>query len=53
MKHMFNQKRESGTFQHSAAAIFDKLPVAIRNITEYNSFWDTFYVWNLKKQTQL
>ena len=30
--------RESGTFQHSAATIFNKLPVAIRNITEYNSF---------------
>ena len=30
--------RESGTFQHSAATIFSKLPVAIRNITEYNSF---------------
>ena len=30
--------RESGTFQHSTATIFNKLPVAIRNITEYNSF---------------
>ena len=30
--------RESGTFQHSAATIFNKLPVAIRNLTEYNSF---------------
>ena len=30
--------RESGKFQHSAATIFDKLAVAIRNITEYNSF---------------
>ena len=30
--------RESGTFQHSAATIFNKHPVAIRNITEYNSF---------------
>ena len=30
--------RVSGTFQHSAANIFNKLPVAIRNITEYNSF---------------
>ena len=30
--------RESGTFQHSAATIFNKLPVAIRNITGYNSF---------------
>ena len=30
--------RESGTFQHSAATIFNKLPVAIRNITESNSF---------------
>ena len=32
--------RKSGTFQHSAATIFNKLPVAIaiRNITEYNSF---------------
>ena len=30
--------RESGTFQHSAATIFNMLPVAIRNITEYNSF---------------
>ena len=30
--------RESGTFQHSAATIFNKLPVAIRNISEYNSF---------------
>ena len=29
--------RESGKFQHSAATIFNKLPVAIRNITEYNS----------------
>ena len=31
--------RDSGIFQHSAANIFNKLPVAIRNITEYNSFW--------------
>ena len=30
--------RESGTFQHSAATIFNKLPVAIRNITACNSF---------------
>ena len=30
--------RESGTFLHSAATIFNKLPVAIRNITECNSF---------------
>ena len=30
--------RESGTFQHSAATIFNKLHVAIKNITEYNSF---------------
>ena len=30
--------RESGTFQHSEASIFNKLPVAIRNMTEYNSF---------------
>ena len=30
--------RESGTFQHSTATIFNKLPVAIRNITECNSF---------------
>ena len=30
--------RESGTFQHLAATIFNKHPVAIRNITEYNSF---------------
>ena len=30
--------RESGTFQHSAATTFNKLPIAIRNATEYNSF---------------
>ena len=30
--------RESRTFQHSAVTIFNKLSVAIRNITEYNSF---------------
>jgi len=30
--------RELGTFRHSAATIFNKLPVAIRNTTEYNSF---------------
>ena len=30
--------RESGTFQYLAATIFNKLPVAIRNITMYNSF---------------
>ena len=30
--------RESGTFQHLAATIFNKLPVAIRNITVYNCF---------------
>ena len=30
--------RESGKFQHSAATIFNKLVVAIRHITEYNSF---------------
>ena len=30
--------RESGTFQHLAATTFHKFPVAIRNITEYNSF---------------
>ena len=35
---VFSIPRESGTFQHSAATIFNKLPVAIRNITEYNSF---------------
>ena len=29
--------RESGTFQHSATT-YNKLPVAIRNITKYNSF---------------
>ena len=29
--------RESGTIQHSAGTIFNKLPVAIRNIAEYNS----------------
>ena len=29
--------RESGTIQHLAATIFNKLPVAIRNITMYNS----------------
>ena len=31
--------RESATFRHSAAAIFNKLPVAITNTTEYNSFY--------------
>ena len=30
--------RQSGTSQHLAATIFNKLPVAIRNITMYNSF---------------
>ena len=30
--------RESGSFQHSAATIFNKLHVAIENISEYNSF---------------
>ena len=30
--------RESGTLQRSAATTFNKLPVAIRNITGYNSF---------------
>ena len=30
--------KESGTFQHSSATTFNKLPVAIKNITEYNTF---------------
>ena len=30
--------RESGTFQHSAATIFNKLPATIRNTTEYVAF---------------
>ena len=30
--------RESGTFQHWPGTIFNKFPIAIRNITEYNSF---------------
>ena len=30
--------RESDTVQHLAATTFNKLAVAIRNITEYNSF---------------
>ena len=30
--------RESETFQHLATTVFNKLPVAIRNITMYNSF---------------
>ena len=29
---------ESGTFQYSAATTFNKLPVASRNIAEYNFF---------------
>ena len=52
--------RKSGTFQHSAATIFNKLPVAIaiRNITEYNSFCRSvkrhfLYVRNSKQQRQL
>ena len=36
--------RESETFQHSAATTFNKLPVAIRNITECNSFCRVFYM---------
>ena len=30
--------KETGTFQHSAASIFNKLPSALRNIKDYNSF---------------
>ena len=30
--------RESGTFEHTAAAAFNKLPAAMRNITDYNTF---------------
>ena len=30
--------KESGTFQDSAVAIFNKLPVEIRNINNYRSF---------------
>ena len=29
---------ETGTFQHSTASIFNKLPSALRNIKDYNSF---------------
>ena len=42
--------RESGTFQHSAATIFNKLPVAIRNISEYNSFCRTVKRHPLRKE---
>ena len=30
--------KETGAFQHSAASIFNKLPSALRNIKDYNSF---------------
>ena len=30
--------KETGTFQHSAASIFNKLPSALRNIKDYISF---------------
>ena len=42
--------KESKTFQHSAATIFNKLPVAITNITEYNSFCRTVKIHFLYKE---
>lgn len=35
---VFFTPRESGTFQHSAATLFDRLPIATRNILEHNVF---------------
>ena len=34
----FLMRNGAGTFQHSAATIFNKLPAAVRNTTEYSSF---------------
>ena len=44
--------KETGTFQHSAASIFNKLPSALRNIKDYNSFCRSLkkYLSNRVKQ---
>ena len=34
----FFTPRESGTFQHSAATLFNRLPIATRNILDHNVF---------------
>ena len=35
---VFSILRESGTFQHLAARLFNKLPIATRNILDHNVF---------------
>ena len=35
---VFSIPRESGTFQHSAATMFNRQPIAIRNILDHNFF---------------
>ena len=35
---VFSTPRESGTFQHSAATLFNWLPIATRNILDHNVF---------------
>ena len=35
---VFSIPRESGTFQHSAATMFNRLPIATRNILDHNFF---------------